>query len=105
MEGIFIELVARCQFHHLAEIHHPHARGDVAHHAEIVRDEQVGQPQILAQLFQQIDDLRLDRDIERRDRLVADDEIRRGGEGPRDADALTLPTGKFVRIAVTEGQR
>ena len=50
---------------------------------------------------QQVQDLRLDRDVERRDRLVADDQARLDGERARDADALALPAGELVRVALT----
>ena len=45
-------------------------------HAEIVADEEVGQPELPAQLHEQVQHLRLDRDVERRDRLVADQQLR-----------------------------
>jgi hypothetical protein len=48
---------------------------------------------------QQVDDLRLDRDVERRDRLVGDDEAGPDRERPGDADALALAAGELVRIA------
>ena len=59
-----------------AEIHHRHAVADVLDHREVVRDEQVGEPELVLQVHQQVDDLRLDRHVERRDRLVADDQLR-----------------------------
>jgi hypothetical protein len=40
-----------------------------------VADEQIGQPELALQVLHQVDDLRLDRDVQRRDRLVADDEF------------------------------
>ena len=54
-----------------AEIHHGDAVADMLDHGEVVRDEQVGQAELALQVDQQVDDLRLDRDVERRDRLVA----------------------------------
>ncbi len=33
--------------HRQAQVHHQHVVGDVAHHAEVVRDEQVGQPELV----------------------------------------------------------
>ena len=82
-----------------AEIHHRDAVGDVLHHREIVRDEDVGEAEPVLQIAQQIDDLRPDRDVERRDRLVADDELRLDRERAGDGDALALAAGEFVRIA------
>ena len=49
----------------LAEIHHGDAVGDMAHHRQIMRDEQEAEPEARLQGLQQVDDLRLDRDIER----------------------------------------
>ena len=68
-----------------------------SHHREIVRDEQVGQAEPLLQVLQQVDDLRLDRHVERRDRLVADDELGLDGQRAGDADALALAAGELVR--------
>ena len=38
---------------------------DVPHHGEVVGDHEVGQPELLLQLLEQVDHLRLDRDVER----------------------------------------
>jgi len=61
-------------------------------------DEQVGEAVPALQVDQQIDDLGLDRYIERRYRLVAHDEIGPERKGARDADALALAAGELVRI-------
>jgi hypothetical protein len=49
-----------------AGIHHGHALRHRAHHRQIMRDEQIAQPEPILQIEQQIDDLRLDRDVQRR---------------------------------------
>ena len=85
-----------------AEIHHRDALAEMPHDRQIVRDEQVGQAEALAQILEQIDDLRLDRDVERRDRLVADDEFRLERQSARDPDALALAARHFVRVAIGE---
>ena len=74
----------------------------MAHDREVVGDEEVGQAELLLQLLQQVDDLRLDRHVERRHRLVADDEVRLDRERAGDADALALAAGELVRVAVGE---
>ena len=51
------------------------------------------------QVLQQIDDLRLHRNVQRRNRFVANHEFRIHDQGTRDTDALPLPAGKFVREA------
>ena len=50
-------------------------------------------------LQEQVDDLRLDRDVERGDRLVADEHVGLHGERAGDGDALALAAGELVRIA------
>ena len=74
----------------------------VPNRAQVVRDEQIRQVPLALQPLEQVDDLRLDRHVERRDRLVGDDEVRIGGQRARDADALLLAAGELVRIAVDE---
>src|SRR6267154_5793614 len=81
----------------LAEIHD---RDRVAHmrdRGEVMRDEQVGQPEFFLQIAEQVQDLRPDRYVERRYRLVEHDEARRQCQGARDRDALTLAAREFVR--------
>ena len=55
---------------------------DVAHDGQVVRDEQVGEPELALQVLQQVDDLRLDRDVERGDGLVEDEQARAAARAP-----------------------
>ena len=73
---------------------------DVLHHREVVADEQIGQPEIAPQIRQQVEDLRLHRDIERAGRLVADHDARLEHQRARDRDALALPAGELRRHAL-----
>ena len=52
--------------------------------------------------LEQVDDLGLDRHVEGRDRLVADDQVRLDRERAGDPDALALAAGELVRIALDE---
>ena len=81
----------------LAEVHHRDAVADVLHDREVVGDEEVGQAELALEVLEQVDDLRLDGDVERGDRLVADDELRVQRQGSGDADALALAAGELVR--------
>ena len=67
---------------------------------EVVRDEDVGEPEVALQVLEQVEDLRLHGDVERGDRLVADDQLRVDSECAGDADPLPLPAGELVREAV-----
>ena len=94
-----VQRLRRRDFHHLAEVEHDDAVAQVLDDVEIVRDEQHRQAEALAQVGQQVDHLRLDRHVERRHRLVGDDELRLDRERARDADALALAAGELVRKA------
>ncbi len=59
----------------------------------------VGQLQLALQVLQEVQGLRPDRNVERRDRLVGDHEPGPGREGARDPDALALAAAERVRIA------
>ena len=80
-----------------AEIHHRHLIAHMADDAEVVRDEEIGQPERLLQALHQVEDLRLDGHIERRDRLIAHQEFGVGGECPGEHDALALAARELVR--------
>ncbi len=56
-------------------------------------------PRLFLQLLEQVEHLGLHRDVERRDRFVADDELGLDRQGPGDADPLPLAAGEFVRVA------
>ena len=88
------------KLHDLAEIHDSDPMSQVFHRRQIVADEQQRQAQFVLQIRQQVDDLRLDRDIQGRDGLITDDQIGARRQGPGDADALALAAGEFVRKAV-----
>ena len=98
--GDVVDLVAGADLDDLAEVHHGDTVGDVAHHRQVVGDEQVGQPELVLQLLEEVDDAGLDADVERRHRLVEDDELRLDRQRPGDADALALAAGELVRVAV-----
>ena len=104
MHRIVEQLIRLGQLDDLAEIHHRDTMAEMAHHAQIMGDEQISQIELLSQILQQVDYLGLDRHVEGRDRLVADNEFRSHRQGPRDADALPLAAAHFVRITVGEAR-
>src|SRR6266545_3718532 len=55
------DLAYRPLFDQPALVHHRHAVGHFGHDAEVVRNEQHGQVELLLQIAQQLEDLRLDR--------------------------------------------
>ena len=74
MVGPFVQLLRGAGFDHATEVHHHHPVGNMPDHAQVVADEQVREPEILAQPDEEVQDLRLDGNVEGGDRLVADEE-------------------------------
>ena len=92
-------ILSRAFFHNAAEIHHRNPVRDMAHNAKIMADQHKGQAQIAYQIAQQIDHLRLHRNIQGADGFIPDDQARIARERARNRDALALPARKFMRPA------
>ena len=58
----------------------------------------------VAQVHEQVQHLRLDRDVERRHRFVAHQELGLDGQRARDADACALAARELVRVAAREAR-
>ena len=84
----------------LAGIHHQHLVGDLGDDAEIVGDDQDRHAEPLLQVAQQVEDLGLDGDVERRRRLVGDQQRRLAGQRHGDHHALAHAARHVVRIVV-----
>ncbi len=84
----------------LAVVHDADPVGHLAHDAEIVGDEQHGHVELGLELEQEIEDLRLDGDVERGGRLVGDEQVGLVGERHGDHHPLPLPARKLVRIGL-----
>ena len=56
--------------------------------------------QAILEIDEEVDDLRLDRHVERRDGFVGEDDSGLDGQCSRQADALALAAGELVRVAV-----
>ena len=102
--GLHVDLLRGPDLDELAAVHDRDPVAHRAHDGEVVRDEQVGQPELVLEVLEKVEDLRLDRDVERRHGLVADDELRVQRERPRDPDPLPLAAGELVRVAVDEAR-
>ena len=94
------DLIAAADLDQGAEIHDGDAVGDVLDHRQVVADEEVGDAELALEVLQQVDHLGAHRHVERRHRLVADDELGAERQRAGDADALALAAGEFVRIAL-----
>ena len=93
MLGVVIQLVDVGKFHDTSQVHDSHPVGNMSHDRQVVGDEDVGDTEPLLQVTQEVNHLGLDRHVQRRDRLIADDELGLHGQAPRNADALPLVAG------------
>ena len=84
----------------LAGIHDTDAMRHARHHAQIMRDQQHAHVAFSLQILQQIENLRLDRDIERGGRLISDQQGRVAGQGHGNHHPLFHTTGKLEGIFV-----
>ena len=85
------ELFGRARLHEHAGVHHVHALAHAGNDAEIVGDQDQRRILLRDQLAQEIEDLRLNRHVERGRRLVGDHELRLAGQRHRDHRALPHP--------------
>ena len=97
--GVANSVGLRRALHDAAEVHDDHFVGDQLDDGQVVRDEDVGDAGRFLQVHQQVQHLRLDRDVERRDRLVGDHQARLEHQRARDRDPLALAAREHVRIA------
>ncbi len=86
----------------LAVVHYRHPLAHVRDDGEVVGHQKERQAVLASQPLQQVEYLRLDRDIERRGRLVEQQDARLENERTRDRDPLSLAAGKLVGIAIAE---
>ena len=79
-------------------VHDVDAVGVAGDHAEIVGDDDQRDVEPARQVLHQLQDLRLDGDVERGGRLVGDEELGIAGEPDRDHHALAHAAGQVMRI-------
>lgn len=99
------DLLHRAGLDLLAVLQHRHRVGDLPHHGEVMQDEQVGEAALALQFIEQLQDLRLHGDIERRRRVEHHHfgvEHQRSGDG--DALHAARRTGPRPALAQRFGQ-
>lgn len=85
-----------CNFHHLPQIQHENAIGQMTDDTQVVRDHEQTELPVALEVEQQINDLCLNRDIQCGDGLVAEQQAGFSHQGAGDADTLCLATRKFM---------
>jgi hypothetical protein len=97
------EFLARRDLDDLSGVHQRDPMRHPLHDPEVVRDQQHPHPALLLQPLQQLEDLRLDRHVERGRRLVGDQQVGLGGKRERDHHALLLPARHLERDSCRRG--
>ena len=92
------DLITRSFFSHLAAIHNKHAVTHLGDNSEIVGNQDNRGVYLIAQFLQKIQDLCLDRYVQRGRRLIRDDDARLADQRDRDHDTLLHTAGQLMRI-------
>ena len=100
MLGIVDHLISRSDLYDLAVVHHCNPVAHVMNDRHVMTDKEITKAEFILQIVEKIQDLGLDRDIERRGRFVADDESRLDGQRPGDSNALPLTAAELVRVSI-----
>ena len=81
-----------------AGVHHHHAVAALGDDAEVVGDHDHAHAELALQALDQVEDLRLDGDVEGGGRLVGDQQLGPAGQGEGDHHPLPHAAGELVRI-------
>ena len=92
------ELAGASALDDLAGVHDHHPVGPGGDDTHVVGDEQDCHVEALAKRVDQVEDLRLDGDVERGRRLVRYQQLRLARQSHRDHHPLAQPAGKLVRV-------
>lgn len=102
MLGTFEKLFDRSRFDDSPLFNDDDPMADMLDHSQIMRNEHHRQTESCLQIDQQIENLGLRRDIERRNRLVTNQKFWGGGKSLRNRHTLALAAGKCGRPAGKE---
>ena len=105
MLGAQQHVVGGALFDHLAVLKHDHAICDLGDDAEIVGDEHDGHVAAALQIADQLEDLRLRRDLERRGRLVGHQHGRLQRQRHGDHRALALASRQLMGVGAHDPLR
>ena len=91
--------------HDLSGVEHDGPLAKLAHHAEVMGDEEQRHRSLPHQRAHQLQDLGLHSDVQSGRRLVRDEELGFPGEGHRDHDALTHATRELMGVPLGDADR
>ena len=100
MQGVLEQGPGIGDLHDLANIHHRDPVTDMLDHSQIMRDEKQRKVELFLQIDEQIDDLRLNRDVKCRDRFISNNQGRIECQCAGDAKSLTLPARELMGVPI-----
>src|SRR5438132_5871233 len=100
MSGGAHDFPGRSHFDDPAQIHHRHPMADMLDDGEVVGDKEIRKAMALLEVLKQIDNLRLHRNVEGANRLVANNELWANTKGAGDADPLALAAAELMRVSL-----
>ena len=98
VQRVVVQPGRRADLHDLPGVHHRGAVADGGGELQVVRDEHHGQAELAPQVVEDGHDLGLGGDVERRGRLVGQQQPRLGEQRGGDHDPLQHPAGQLVRV-------
>ena len=102
MQRVVIQICSVSNFHNFSKVHNGNLMAYMAYNRKIVCNKDIGNAEFFLKPLKQINYLRLNGDIQSRDRLIADNQLGIAGKGARNTKALSLPTTHFMRVTITE---
>ena len=84
MERMLEEVARRGLLDDAASVQDAHRVADPHNHAQVMGDEEHRHLQLITKVLEEIQDLRLNGDVERSRRLIKNEEVRFAGESQRD---------------------
>ena len=100
MHRILKKLLTVSKLNKRTQIHNADAVTDMLYHRKIMSNKQVSQPTFSLKLFQKIDYLSLNRNIQSRNRFITYNEIRIYCKGTGNSNSLALAAGEFMRKSI-----
>ena len=105
MRGLIEDRLHGPGFDHLALVQHDHFFRHVGDHAQIVRDNHHRHLELFLQLHDELQNLRLNRHIERSGRFVGDQQRRTADQRHRNHRPLPQTARQFERIGLNRSRR
>src|SRR5215470_8771654 len=88
-----------------AEVHHRNMRGYMPDNGQVMADENIRQAKLTPKIEQQVENLRLNRHVERRGRLIEQYNLGLDDQGAGDGNPLALAAAECARVGTRIGRR